>query len=154
MFTFIRKKIFGWSMLLVFLCAVMLVIYFVHNIITTSDTISSLKIIEDTTTAEKIATAELLNACQWALYGSCAMLIATLVVTAVLELMLYNQIYPFVEKTLPICPKCGMTLEDETPYCPYCGNDMLSNENTDITHQAKLSTETTKQKTARKKKES
>lgn len=128
MLTQTKKKIFGWAMIFVFLCAVMLLIYFIHNIITTSDAISSLKLMDDITTADKIATAELINTYKWNLYGGGAWLITTFIVTTILELVLYNQICPFVEKTLPVCQRCGMTLEDELPFCPYCGNDMTKKE--------------------------
>lgn len=128
MITQTKKKIFCWAMFFVFLCAVMIFICFIHNIITTSDTISSLKLMDDTTTADIIAAEELINTYKWNLYGGCAWFITTLIVTTILELVLYNQICPFVEKVLPVCQRCGMILKNELPFCPYCGNDMTKKE--------------------------
>ncbi len=128
MFTTTRKKIFGGAMVLIFICAIMLTVYLIHSIITISDAISALKTLNDQTTADKLASAQVINNYKWALFGSCTWLITTIILTAVLELLLYHQINPFVEKQLPVCKVCGMTLEEETPFCPYCGHDMTSNQ--------------------------
>ena len=115
--------------------------------------ISQLNALQNSTTADYLETAQLMSQCKWVLFGYCAMLISTFIVTSVLEVILYNQLCPFVTKPLPVCKECGMTLEHEVPYCPYCGYDMNQKEISSRPNQTKSVTDENAAKRKTNKKE-